>query len=126
MKIYRTSLKCLAAALILAAWMLAPLCRTAAQVSVSAPYVVRVEEDWTVTVNSPSPDIAAPQISSQMSGNPAGDHFFQFHLNYQDVLNYASGGLQLEAWDDAKCKAVTTSVNKSIMATPNELVTWTQ
>jgi hypothetical protein len=118
-----------AAALALAALLAAPTVPTpvAGQTSTAlGPYVVRIEEDWSLTVNQPNSNLSCPQVSTQMAPRPNGTQFYQFHLNSQDVPQFVQGGLQLQAWDGNTPLAVKTGSNTATLATPNELVTWTQ
>jgi hypothetical protein len=88
--------------------------------------VVRVEEDWTLTLNEPNAAVASPQISTQMARAPYAPRFCNFHLNSCDIPRFAQGGLQLQVWKGSDTLAVQTSPNGAIMSTSNELVTWTQ
>jgi hypothetical protein len=90
------------------------------------PYVVRIEEDWSLKVNQPNASLSCPQVSTQMAPNPSGTQFYQFHVNSQDVPQFVQGGLQLQAWNGSTTLAVLTGSNTATMATANELVTWTQ
>jgi hypothetical protein len=87
---------------------------------------VRVEEDWSLTVGTPNANLSCPQLSVQMAADPSSSQFYQFHLNFQDTPSFVQGGLQLQAWNDSSLMAVSTSPDTQTMATPNELITWTQ
>ena len=102
------------------------LAQWAAGQAAAPPYVVRVEEDWTLTVNQPEGESAAPQVSTQMARSPLAWRFVNFHLNSCDLPQFSSGGLQLQTWFGNTNEAVYTSPNGTIMGTDNELVTWTQ
>jgi hypothetical protein len=98
-----------------------------APVSVPAGlHVVRVEEDWSLSVNNPDSGLAAPQVSTQMARAPWAPRFCNLHLNSTDLPTFAIGGLQLQSWLGAQNLNAYTSPNGAIMATPKELVTWTQ
>jgi hypothetical protein len=88
--------------------------------------LIRVEEDWSLTVNQPNADVASPQVSTQMARAPWAYRFCNFHLNSVDVPSFVVGGLQVQAWKDTTNLAVFTNPNSAIMATDNETVTWTQ
>src|SRR6266540_2511077 len=60
--------------------------------------VVRVEEDWSLTVNEPNAVVASPQISTQMARAPYVVRFANFHLNSVDLPSFAIGGMQTQAW----------------------------
>lgn len=119
----RRRLRPLAAAAALAALLLVLAGRTPADSSAS---VVRVEEDWSLTVSEPNADIASPQVSTQMARAPWAARFCNFHLNSSDVPTFSQGGLQLQAWNGNSNIAVYTGPSAAIMSTSNELVTWTQ
>src|SRR5262249_28717603 len=68
----------------------------------------------------------SPQVSTQMKRAPWSSRFCNFHLNAVDVPSFCVGGLQLQAWQGDTNLAVYTSPNSAVMATDNELVTWTQ
>jgi hypothetical protein len=97
-----------------------------AQVSLLGGHIVRVEEDWSLSVNQPDGGLAAPQVSTQMARAPWAHRFCNLHLNSTDLPAFAIGGLQLQSWLNDQNLNVNTSPNGAIMSTPNELVTWTQ
>jgi hypothetical protein len=88
--------------------------------------LIRVEEDWSLSVSQPDANLAAPQVSTQMARAPWAARFCNLHLNSVDVPSFAVGGLQLQSWKGSTNLAVYTSPNSAIMATDDELVTWTQ
>src|SRR5262245_41443538 len=89
-------------------------------------HVARVEEDWSLLVMQPDGVRASPQVSTQMARNPFGTRFCNFHINATDVPTYEEGGLQLQSWQRSTNVAYQTRDNRTVMATPGELVTWTQ
>lgn len=88
--------------------------------------LVRVEEDWSLSVNQPDASVAAPQVATQMARSTTTHHFAQLLLNFTSLPSFAAGGLQLQSWRDTQNLAVTTSSNNAVMSQANELVTWTQ
>jgi hypothetical protein len=106
------------------------LASVAGPVTAQAPgpgaHVVRVEEDWSLSVNQPDSSLAAPQVSTQMARAPWAPRFCNLHLNSTDLPSFNVGGLQLQSWLDNQNLSVATGSSPAIMATPNELVTWTQ
>jgi hypothetical protein len=98
----------------------------AAQSGGSSPRVVRVEEDWSLSLNQPDSSLGAPQVSTQMARAPWAARFCNLHLNSTDLPTFAVGGLQLQAWNGSTNINVLTSPNSAILATDNELITWTQ
>jgi hypothetical protein len=119
----RRSLRAPAAATALALLLFVLAGRTPAG---SGATPIRVEEDWSLTVNQPNSDTASPQVSTQMARAPWAPRFCNLHLNSSDVPTFAQGGLQLQAWQGSNNIAVYTCPNSAIMSTNNELVTWTQ
>jgi hypothetical protein len=119
-------LRALVVALALAAVSLLPVTPLGGQTGNGTPTVVRIEEDWSLTVNQPDENLACPQLSTQMARCPTASRFCNFHLNACDLPSFALGGLQLQVWNGSTNIAVLTSPNANIMNTPNELVTWTQ
>jgi hypothetical protein len=100
--------------------------RLTAQLLSSGPSAVRIEEDWSLLVGQPAQEIAAPQVSTQMARDPWTSRFFNFHINSTDVPAFASGGLQLQAWKGSTNLAYLNSSTSPVLATSNELITWTQ
>ena len=98
----------------------------AAQSGGGSPSIVRVEEDWSLSLNQPDSSLAAPQVSTQMARAPWAARFCNLHLNSTDLPTFAVGGLQLQAWNGSSNINVLTSPNSAILATDNELITWTQ
>jgi hypothetical protein len=90
------------------------------------PTVVRIEEDWALTVGTPNANLSCPQVSVQMAPSPDSTEFYQFHLNSQDIPKFVQGGLQLQAWNDTTVLAVKTSPDMQTLGTAGELITWTQ
>jgi hypothetical protein len=100
--------------------------RLAAQNGNGTPSLVRVEEDWSLSVNQPDESLGAPQVSTQMARAPWAGHFCNLHLNSTDLPTFAVGGVQLQAWNGSTNVNVLTSPNSATLATSNELITWTQ
>src|SRR5262249_43896808 len=88
--------------------------------------VVRVEEDWTLIVDQPDQNVAAPQLSSQMSQDGTGSLFCNLPLNSRHFPRYGAGGLQVQIWSGDSNVASKTWDTWAVMNTPNEVVTWTQ
>ena len=123
----RLRLACIAA-LALAALLAGPATRTTVVGQTPAPgaTLIRVEEDWSLAVNQVDSNLAAPQVSTQMARAPWAPRFCNLHLNSTDLPAFAVGGLQVQAWNGTTNIAGYTSPNSAIMATDNEMVTWTQ
>jgi hypothetical protein len=88
--------------------------------------LVRVEEDWSLTVNQPDSTVASPQVATQMARSTTTHDYSQLRLNSTNMPSFAAGGLQLQSWHDSQNLAVYTPSNNAVMGTTNELVTWTQ
>jgi hypothetical protein len=117
------------AALALAALLAGPATWTTTVGQTPSPTgatLIRVEEDWSLSVSQPDANLAAPQVSTQMARAPWSSRFCNLHLNSTDLPAFAVGGLQVQAWHNAQNISVLTSPDAAIMATDNELVTWTQ
>src|SRR5579884_908889 len=78
--------------------------------------LVRVEEDWSLTVNQPDAHVAAPQVSTQMARAPWVPRYCNLHLNSPD-LPFASGGVQIQSWLNNQSLNVGTGPNGAVMAT---------
>jgi hypothetical protein len=90
--------------------------------------LVRVEQDWELVIATPDSDTDAPQITCVLSpvGNVDGVHAL-FELNMQTVpTGYIPGGLQLQVWHGEVPLGERTSAQDAVLATPGEVITWTQ
>jgi hypothetical protein len=111
-------------ALLLGALALAPVPSRADEEDGEAEYV-RIEEDWSLTVNDPDPQRGAPQVATQMAPSPWSRYFFVFQINYRELSDFVEGGLQAQIWKDNSIRDWK-SAGIATMGTPNEVVTWTQ
>jgi len=93
----------------------------------SEPTIVRVEEDWELVIGTPDPDTDAPQVSCAISptGNLEGWHA-ALELNQQGLPVYAAGGLQLQVWEGDAAVSDRRFPNGAVLATPGEVIHWTQ
>lgn len=109
----------LVASFLAGAWALSPPAALAG--------VVRVEEDWELVVAAPDPDSDAPQITCTISptGQIASIHA-AFDLNQRSLPDFQAGGLQLQVWDGETPVCAKTAPSGALMATPGEVVRWTQ
>ncbi|GAC1335815.1 MAG: hypothetical protein NVSMB14_03340 [Isosphaeraceae bacterium] len=85
-----------------------------------------VQEDWQLVVTTPNTIDGGPQITTSMS--PVADKsvpFVDFDLNYSELPNFASGGMQLQGWSGGKCLS-SSSYGTAKLNTVNETITWTQ
>jgi hypothetical protein len=91
----------------------------------SGPDVSKVEEDWELVLNEPSPDLAAPQVTCSISplGNFDGVHA-ALELNHGTLPGYSAGGLQLQAWNGESWLTVR-DYDNTTLHNNGEVVTWT-
>jgi len=89
--------------------------------------IVRVEEDWELTLGEPDSNSAAPQTTCVFTpnGTVAAVHA-TFEINYQGLPKFAAGGLQLQIWDGEFPVESRKFSNDSVLATSGETVRWTQ
>jgi hypothetical protein len=94
--------------------------------------VMKVEEIWEMTVNTPDPTNAAPQLNTVMSAYEHVDSYYGLlTVNYQDLPNFSQGGLQAQIWQDTTNLSdvlLTTDgvVNKRVLSKSGETVKWSQ
>lgn len=88
--------------------------------------ITRVEEDWRIVVDQPDLETTSPQITVVCS--PDGDlvgPYAVFELNYQNLPEFAAGGLQLQSWvNDQSVRAIPHERVNSL-STPGEEITFT-
>jgi hypothetical protein len=99
----------------------------ATAVAQPATDVVRVEQDWELVLATPNPSSDAPQVTCVISplGNVEGIHA-AFELNQRTMPGYVSGGMQLQLWDGEVPLSELTPYYEGMLATPGEVVSWTQ
>lgn len=90
------------------------------------PRILRVEEDWLLTLLEPREAVFAPQFHTLMSPVDHTDGYYaQVTWNYRELPETSAGGLQLQLWhgeDDLN----TRSVREDAFSSDAETVTWTQ
>ncbi len=89
--------------------------------------IVRIEEDWELVIGEPSPNSDAPQVICAIS--PLSDmnsYSATFVVNYHENPAFAAGGLQLQAWNGENLLASRRAPNQAVLATPGEVIRWTQ
>lgn len=93
----------------------------------SDPYVVSVEEEWSLQVGEPNLTANAPQVSMVISSFAAlEDDYFMFVLNHRTHPSYRSGGLQLQQWNGAVIEDFADDDDEALLENTNEYVTWKQ
>jgi hypothetical protein len=91
----------------------------------SGSSVMKVEEDWELVLNEPSPDNAAPQVTCAISPlNHFDGVYSALELNHGTLPGYTAGGLQLQAWNGESWLTVRDYDNTTLQNT-GEVVTWT-
>ena len=88
--------------------------------------ILRVEEDWEITLTEPTSDLDVPQFHTVMS--PYGSvnaAYFQVTWNYREQPDFTAGGLQLQVWNGDESFAVR-NVDDGSLSSNAESVTWTQ
>jgi hypothetical protein len=91
------------------------------------PFVVSVEEEWSLQVGEPNLIANAPQVSMVMSSNAdLEDDYFMFVLNHRTHPAYQAGGLQLQQWNGATVEDFANDDDESLLENTNEVVTWKQ
>ncbi len=89
--------------------------------------VVRVEEDWELVVGQPDVDTNAPQVTCVISPfADANSLHCTFDVNYQSLLEYAAGGLQLQVWEAEVPLIERRAPVDAVLAYPGETIRWTQ
>lgn len=89
--------------------------------------IIRIEEDWEMVVAEPSPNSDAPQVTCAISPLPNMDSYgATFVVNSHEVPDFTAGGLQLQGWDGEELLASQHSPNQALLATPGEVIRWTQ
>ena len=87
--------------------------------------VTKVEEDWELVLNEPSPSNAAPQVTCSISPfNHFDGVYAALELNHGTLPSYTAGGLQLQAWNGESWLTVRDYDNTTLQNT-GEVVTWT-
>ncbi len=87
--------------------------------------VVKVEEDWQLTVAEPAPDSEAPQIICVISPySGASSVHATLEINHHTLPSYAAGGLQLQAWN-YETYLTRNTAEQGVLATSGEVITWT-
>jgi len=89
--------------------------------------IVRVEEDWELVIGEPSPTTASPQVTCLISPFGTVDyHYATFVVNHCENPDFLEGGLQLQAWNGDTLLAGKRAPTQALLATPGEIIRWTQ
>lgn len=89
--------------------------------------IVRIEEDWELVIGGPSPNSDAPQVTCAISPLSNMDSYYAiFVVNHHEMPSFAAGGLQLQAWNGENLLGSRRAPNQAVLATPGEIIRWTQ
>lgn len=101
----------------------------AAQTDGDDVQIVRVEEEWELTVGEPNLSKNAPQVTMVMSPHAnSNSEYYVFELNYKTQPDYEAGGLQVQRWTSwglAQSRNGGPSTQMQLNNT-NDTVTWRQ
>ena len=89
--------------------------------------VWRIEEIWEVRVDDPDPLTSAPHVTTAISpvGHVDGQHCI-VNLNHVTLDYFQPGGVQLQVWQGETPVTHNRVPWSEMLATANEVVTWTQ
>jgi hypothetical protein len=89
------------------------------------PPAVRIEEDWELVVNQPDIGDNGPQVTCAISPSSMDAVYAAFDVNYCTQPAYSPGGLQLHTWDPFDPIVTQDFPATTMLATPDETITWT-
>jgi hypothetical protein len=87
--------------------------------------VVRIEQDWVLTVAAPDADTASPQVATQMNLDVYGESFAIFAINFQQVPSFWPGGMEIQLWDGSEVIDVDAFAAYEL-SQDQESIRWTQ
>jgi hypothetical protein len=91
-----------------------------------AQHVVRVEEDWVLTLTEPDSYTSSPQVTVQMNPDSTNEYNFAvFCVNFQEIPDFEEGGLEIQLWEGDVNTRVRGS-DEMKLACDGEVITWTQ
>lgn len=89
--------------------------------------IIKVEEEWSLVVETPDPLQDAPQISTWMSPSSSMDGaYFGVELNHAERPAYRGGGFQTKAMIDSKQRDDRVDHQGEKLYVPGETIRWTQ
>lgn len=98
-----------------------------AAAAAGAQDLVHVEEDWELVIATPDQNSCGPQIACAMS--PFADisgTYFTLEINHRSAPYWTPGGISLHQWFGESRVQSMDRQDRSVMNTPEEVVTWTQ
>ncbi|WP_153556409.1 hypothetical protein [Roseimaritima sediminicola] len=91
----------------------------------SEPWV-RVEEDWTLVLNEPDPELHSPQLSIYVTPDPDRiDAFFQVQLNHAADTTFAGGGFRVAAFREDRTVDEAVSETRTALSHHGDTIQWT-
>jgi hypothetical protein len=91
------------------------------------PNITRVEEDWELVIDAPSPTSDAPQVTCTISPYANTESLYaSFMVNHRDAPAFDAGGLQLQTWNGKTLLSTKPYANRAILTTVGEVIRWTQ
>ena len=89
--------------------------------------LVRIEEDWELVVDNPDVNSFGPQVACAFSPFADLNHLYvTFEVNHRGAPVTSGGGLHLQVWHDDEHVESKAFPDRSVLATPGEVVRWTQ
>jgi hypothetical protein len=90
------------------------------------PVILRVEEDWELTVASPDANSVAPQVTCALFPSGSDALYATFELNHQSQPDFVPGGMQLLVWNYEIAASVRKFPHQGILSSSSEKIRWTQ
>jgi hypothetical protein len=88
--------------------------------------VTRVEEDWKVIIENPSPETDSPQLTVVFGpADPESGTHAIFELNHSTQPDFMEGGMQLQCWWGESLIGYKNQHHPAEFYVPNETVTFT-
>jgi hypothetical protein len=102
------------------------LCLAVPAGAVVGPSVAKVEEDWEIIVDDPSPDEVLPQlyVVTSPTGNITGQYSV-FEINNLLLPDFYGGGLQFQTWSGEQATGEAHHSNFNAFSTAGETITFT-
>ncbi len=88
--------------------------------------IVKIEEEWELTITDPDAAVSAPQVSTIMTPFEDADTLYlAFTVNHRVNNSFSPGGMELQLWYQGELLGWFTMANE-VMGTANEKISWTQ
>ena len=97
------------------------------QSSGSDTRIIRVEEEWELSVGTPDVESNSPQVVCAMTPfSSLNGLYMTFEINHCSNPDYVAGGLNVLVWSGEQHLATKSSANLCEMDTAGETMCWTQ